>query len=183
MKKSGCDEISYGFESGTQRILDYMKKGITIEQSKKAVEITKKVGIDMHGFFIINFPNETKGEIVKTINFAKKMPLKWFRLSLATPYPGTELYKICIKNNLVSKEQLKDWEKYNYLKEFYIYNPNISEKNLKNLLKKSNLILFMKISYIKITQKKFWNRIIQGDFHTIIHSLKYIKNLLTIQRR
>jgi radical SAM superfamily enzyme YgiQ (UPF0313 family) len=181
MKKAGCVEISYGFESGTQRVLDFMKKGITIEQSRKAAEITRKVGIDMHGFFIINFPTERKEEMIKTIKFARELPLKWFRVSLATPYPGTELFEICIKNNLLSEEQLQDWSRYNYLKEFYIPNPNVSEKEIKKLLRNADIMLILKRTWVENALKKILMRIMKGDFYIFIRGLRYIRNILSIR--
>lgn len=181
MKKAGCNEISYGFESGTQRILDYIKKGFRVEESKKAVEMTKKIGIDMHGFFIINFPNETKKEMRKTIKFARKMPIIGFRLSLATPYPGTELYEICKKNSYLSKEQIENWEKYSYLKNFYIHNFYISEKDLKKLLRKTNIMLILNTTYFKSIFTKIMRRVLNGDFYVVIRALRYLRNILTIK--
>jgi len=181
MKNAGCNEVSYGFESGTQRVLDYIKKSFRIEEARKAIKMTKKIGIDIHGFFIINFQNETKKEMMNTIMFARKMPLKGFRLSLATPYPGTELYKICKKNNCLSKEQEKNWEKYSYLKNFYIHNFYMSENDLKKLLRKTNIMLILNTTYLKSMFTKIMRRLLNGDFHVFVRGLRYLRNILTIK--
>jgi radical SAM superfamily enzyme YgiQ (UPF0313 family) len=180
MKKAGCRIVAYGFESGTQRILNYIKKGITLEQSKRAAEIAKKLDMEMDAFFIINFPTEKKEEIINTIRFARTMPFGWFRLSSATPYPGTELYNICRKNNYVSEEKLFNWANYNYLKGFYIYNPEITERDLKKLLKKSDLKLLFTLTCLKTKFIKVLRDIVEGDFNTIKRNIKLILRMLSI---
>ncbi|GAG26856.1 unnamed protein product, partial [marine sediment metagenome] len=106
MKEAGCYLIGYGIESGNQRILNILKKGITIEQVEKAVRITKKAGIETLGYFMFGIPGETEKEIKETINFAKSLNLDFAQFSIATAYPGTELYQIAKSSGKVPK----DWE-------------------------------------------------------------------------
>jgi len=94
MKKAGCYLIGYGIESGSQRVLNILKKGITIEGIEKAIEMTKKAGIGVLGYFMMGIPGETEREIKETINFAKSLDVDFALFSIATPYPGTELYQI-----------------------------------------------------------------------------------------
>lgn len=94
MKKAGCYLIGYGIESGSQRVLGILKKGITIEMVEKAVGMTKKAGIGVLGYFMIGIPGETEEELKETINFAKNLDIDFALFSIATPYPGTELYQI-----------------------------------------------------------------------------------------
>lgn len=98
MKKAGCWQILYGLESGNQKILNKLQKGITIEQTKKALEITHGVGIRTKGFFILGTPFETKETAQQTIDFIKKVALDDFHMTYFTPFPGTEIYKKEIKN-------------------------------------------------------------------------------------
>lgn len=93
LKKAGCWQIWYGIESGSQRILDIIKKRTNIQMIKDAVESTAKAGIHSCGFFIIGHPTETKEDIEKTIKFATSMPVSEAHFSLMTPFPGSELYK------------------------------------------------------------------------------------------
>jgi len=109
MKKAGCHLIFYGIESGSERILKLMNKGETHAQMIKAVKITKEAGIETLGSFILGYPEETRSELLQTIAFAKKLGVDFAEFSIATPYPGTELYEITAKRNLLLT---KNWSEY-----------------------------------------------------------------------
>lgn len=102
MKESGCYMISFGIESGSQRILDAMRKGITIEQIKRAISLCKKSGIEAMGYFMIGNPLETEGDARETIKFSQKLGLDLATFGTTAAYPGTELYKWAIENNALS---------------------------------------------------------------------------------
>lgn len=110
MKEAGCHSMGYGIESGSQETLNYIKKGITLEQAKRAIEITKKVGLETNAFWMIGFPNEKEEDIRKTIELNKSLPLDVHdTFSLLTPFPGTDLYKDMKKEGLILHE---DWSSY-----------------------------------------------------------------------
>jgi len=92
MKGAGCWQIWYGIESGSQRVLDAIKKHTSIEQIEKAVQMTKDAGISPCGFFIIGNPTETKKSLRDTINFALRLPLDEVHFCYMTPFPGSEIY-------------------------------------------------------------------------------------------
>lgn len=92
MAESGCYEIGYGMESGSQRILDFMKKGVNIGQMKKAITLTKKAGISTKTYFLIGFPGETEEDIRKTIDLAIELDTDIVAYAILTPYPGSELF-------------------------------------------------------------------------------------------
>lgn len=92
MKESGCTRVYYGCESGNPRILKVIKKGITLERVRKAVEMTNKVGIENAVTFIIGHPSETFKEAMDTVNFAKNLSASFVVFYNLTPYPGTELF-------------------------------------------------------------------------------------------
>ncbi|MEW5947562.1 MAG: radical SAM protein [bacterium] len=93
MKRAGCWQTAYGVESGSQLILDFLKKGVTLDQIRTALLWTKKAGIRTRGFFMIGVPRETTGTIRETIAFSRKLPLDDLHVSLFVPYPGSELYE------------------------------------------------------------------------------------------
>ena len=97
MRRAGCEVLSYGFESGSQRILDGMKKGVKIEQSESAISITRKAGIKPFGSLMIGMLGETRETIKETIDFIKRTDLSLHKFFYTTPYPGTELYEIAKK--------------------------------------------------------------------------------------
>jgi hypothetical protein len=70
MKGAGCYSLSFGFESGSKRILDFIKKDTTLEMAHKAVELVTRHGMEAHGFFILGFPTETEEEMEETIRFS-----------------------------------------------------------------------------------------------------------------
>jgi anaerobic magnesium-protoporphyrin IX monomethyl ester cyclase len=92
MRKAGCWQIHYGLESGSQRLLDYIKKGITLEQSRMAVRFARKAGIQVRAYFMVGLPTETREETLQTIKFAKDVDPDYAKFSLTTPYPGTPLF-------------------------------------------------------------------------------------------
>lgn len=94
IKKVGCYSVSYGIESGSQRMLDLMKKQTAIDTIKKVVKETKSLGLDVRGYFLFGFPTETKEEILETIDFAKRLRLTDATFSLLIPLPGTEIYEM-----------------------------------------------------------------------------------------
>jgi radical SAM superfamily enzyme YgiQ (UPF0313 family) len=93
MRKAGCWNIFYGLEAGDQSLLDNINKGITLEQIIKAVEWTKKAGIEVRASFMLALPGETKKLAQKTINLALKLDIDYVQFCITTPYPGTKLYQ------------------------------------------------------------------------------------------
>ncbi|MFB6089109.1 MAG: hypothetical protein ABEK36_05005, partial [Candidatus Aenigmatarchaeota archaeon] len=85
--------IWYGIESGSQKILNNLGKGTTLEQSKKAVGLTDKIGIKSAGYFMFGNPEETAEDIEKTIRFSKNLPLYYAHFLKLTPRPGSKMYK------------------------------------------------------------------------------------------
>ncbi|MBU3897252.1 MAG: B12-binding domain-containing radical SAM protein [Nanoarchaeota archaeon] len=108
LKEMNVLQIDYGFESGSQRILKYLKRDTTtVEMNKKAVELTHKYGIKIHGFFMIGAPDETKDDILKTLNFIKENKIDTITLTVLAPYPGTEIWEDAKQRGLVSDDM--DW--------------------------------------------------------------------------
>ncbi len=101
MKDGGCRAVYFGIESGTQKILDFIGKRITPEQSLKAVKIAKEAGLRVMGAFIIGFPQETKEDVKRTIKFSKKVGVDYAQFTIATPYPGTRLWTLALKEKLL----------------------------------------------------------------------------------
>lgn len=92
MADNGCWQIRFGIESGNQETLDFIKKGITLQQVRDAADCCKKLGIKTSGFFIIGHHIDTPKTIQETIEFALSLPLTDITVTLNTPLPGTESY-------------------------------------------------------------------------------------------
>jgi len=92
MKSAGCYSLMFGFESGSQNILDNINKKVTVEQMEKAYILTKKTGIKPYPNFMIGSPGESKETVNETIAFIKRLKMPDVSLSITTPFPGSRLF-------------------------------------------------------------------------------------------
>jgi anaerobic magnesium-protoporphyrin IX monomethyl ester cyclase len=91
--RAGCKILYFGIESANQRILDYYNKRITREQSETAVRTARKAGADVIvGSFIVGAPDETRGEIRNTIEFANRIPIDLPQFNILGVFPGTDIW-------------------------------------------------------------------------------------------
>jgi radical SAM superfamily enzyme YgiQ (UPF0313 family) len=104
-KESGCVSIGYGIESGSQKILDNMNKGVTVEQARRAIELTRKAGLGIGAPFMFGYVGENRDTIAETVNFIKEMKLRTAVLFFSTPYPGTDLYDWARKDNRIKHDE------------------------------------------------------------------------------
>ncbi|TAN61176.1 radical SAM protein, partial [bacterium] len=110
MKQAGCVNISFGIETASQRLMELIKKGETVEDNIKAVRLAKSAGLGTRGAFILGLPTETRQESLATIRLAKSLPLDEVKFSLATPYPGSPLYEMAKKEGCIIDGR---WERLN----------------------------------------------------------------------
>jgi hopanoid biosynthesis associated radical SAM protein HpnJ len=108
MKDAGCRLMIVGYESGDQQILKNIKKGATLERARQFTKDAHKLGLVVHGDFILGLPGETRETIKNTIAFAKELDVETIQVSVAHAYPGTELYDFAIKNNFLVKGSMVD---------------------------------------------------------------------------
>lgn len=101
MKAAGCCAIEIGIESGNNEILKAMRKNITIEEGLSACKIIKKHKIDVYADFMVGFPQETEDTLNDTVVAMKKIMCDRIFYSIFTPYPGTEAFEFCRKNELI----------------------------------------------------------------------------------
>ena len=111
MAKAHCRTVMFGIESGSQKILDRLKKDQTLAEVESAVTHAKKSGIEIvHGFFVVGNPDETVEDIRATMDFAAKLPLDTFAFNRLCVYRGTPLWQEFLKRKLVNDDS--DWYKY-----------------------------------------------------------------------
>jgi hopanoid biosynthesis associated radical SAM protein HpnJ len=104
LKDNGLRLLLVGYESGNQKILHNIKKGLLVEVAKRFSKDCRELGIVIHGTFILGLPGETRETIKETLEFAKEVNPHTIQVSLAAPYPGTFLYKQAKENGWFAED-------------------------------------------------------------------------------
>jgi hopanoid biosynthesis associated radical SAM protein HpnJ len=98
LKDNGLRLLLVGYESGNQQILINIKKGLRVDRARRFAADCRDLGITVHGTFILGLPGETKETIEETIRFAREVNPHTLQVSVAAPYPGTELHRQAVEN-------------------------------------------------------------------------------------
>ena len=177
LKKAGCWQINYGIESGSQKILDILNKGTTVEQNKKAILLTKKAGIKVKGLFMMGNFGETKETIKETLNFIKKTPMDDFHITCYTPLPGADAWYLAQKYG----EFDSDWKKVSMFKADNFIPNGFTKKQLEKYYKKAWATFYLRPRIIfyytkKLKDKQMRRKIIRGG-------LAFLKFLTNVDKR
>src|SRR5438309_4473016 len=108
MRDNGLRLLLVGYESGSQEILNRVKKGIRLDIAREFTKNARALGIKIHGTFIMGLPGETRETIEETIRFARDIDPDSLQVSLAAPYPGTALYREALERGWLAKTELVD---------------------------------------------------------------------------
>jgi radical SAM superfamily enzyme YgiQ (UPF0313 family) len=108
IRDAGCWNIAYGIESGVQAILDRANKGITLQQTRNAVELSREIGLKVTGHVILGLPDETAETMEQTHRFVKELELDYVQYYCAMPYPGTALYEMALAEGWLNT---RDWRR------------------------------------------------------------------------
>jgi len=108
LRDNGLRLLLVGYESGNQRILNHVRKGLRLDVARRFTRDAKALGITIHGTFILGLPGETRETIEETIRFAREIDPHTIQVSLAAPYPGTALYEEARRNDWLEDETLVD---------------------------------------------------------------------------
>jgi anaerobic magnesium-protoporphyrin IX monomethyl ester cyclase len=104
MRQAHCERIHYGVEAGTDRVLKVLQKGITLEQAEQAFRWSKQAGISTLAYFMVGAPTETREDILQTIEFAKRLAPDFVHVTIVTPFPGTQLYRMGLQQGILSHD-------------------------------------------------------------------------------
>jgi len=155
MKEAGCRLLIVGYESGDPQILKNIKKGATIDMAERFTANCKKLGLVIHGDFIVGLPGETRESIRKTIDFAKKLDNETIQVSIAHPYPGTEFYDYAVKNDLISIGNMTDEVGHQLPKVIY---KDLNEAELMDWVEKFYGEYYFRPRVIwRVVRKAMWN--------------------------
>jgi len=108
LRDNGLRLLLVGYESGNQQILNNVKKGIRLDMAREFTRHAKSLGIKIHGTFIVGLPGETPETIEETIRFAQDIDPDTVQVSIAAPYPGTELFRQAQANGWLARDTLVD---------------------------------------------------------------------------
>jgi radical SAM superfamily enzyme YgiQ (UPF0313 family) len=164
MRKSGCWIISYGAESGVQKIIDNAKKEIDVNQTKNAFKWSKDAGIETMAHIVLGLPGETKETIQQTVDFVIKLDPDYTQFYCAIPFPGTEFYQMAIENNWITTNEWNSFE----INQPIISTPFLSAKELRKAKKQAFKSFYLRPSYaLKVfrrtkSPKQLTNTIMQG---------------------
>jgi anaerobic magnesium-protoporphyrin IX monomethyl ester cyclase len=148
MEAAGCYSVSLGIESGSQRILNLLRKRLTLETIREKVALIKSNSkIRMTGFHLIGYLGETVAEIKQTIRLACELPLNKANFSLVMPLPGTEIWYELIKQGLLDPNHV-DWNKI-YSDTLCFRRPGISQSQLLGLQREAYLSFYLRPRIIK----------------------------------
>jgi radical SAM superfamily enzyme YgiQ (UPF0313 family) len=148
MKEAGCRKISFGLESGSQKILDLMRKKATIEQGREAVALVRKCGLKAHASFMLGNVGETLETVKETISFAKSLDLDNATFFITAPFPGTDLYRIAQDLGHISQDT--KWEAFAPItvQQPILVQDNLTSKDLIYWQKKAFREFYLRPRYI-----------------------------------
>jgi len=170
VKEAGCRQVTFGFESGSQRILDVLNKKTTVEQNSRAIRLCKEVGVLANGTFMIGNPTETVKDIGMTQDFIRKHNIYGCGVLISTPYPKTKLWDWCEKNGKIPKNF--KWSDYDYRK----IPINVSDIPPKKLGK-----LFYETAYISMPKGPVRLQTFLSE--AVKHPLRNIKSVIIRPKR
>jgi anaerobic magnesium-protoporphyrin IX monomethyl ester cyclase len=109
MVDAGLRGYFVGFESGNQRVLNFLRKGTRVEQNLEAAEICRKYGIAIWANYMLGMPTETKEEVMDTVRMMKQIDPDYYSPAFFTPHPGTDLYDYVVEHDL---SRITDYDSY-----------------------------------------------------------------------
>lgn len=173
MKETGCHLIFVGIESGNQKIIDYYKKSIKLEDIKKAFKTLNKAGMDTVAHFMIGAPEEDRKKIKESVNLARSLNATFTSFNILIPYPGTEIYSDLLNRGLFEAKDVKDADP---LRNCVFKTKYLSSSALERELKRAYLRFYFSPSYL------FKKIISIRSFSELKNSLMGARGLLNILR-
>lgn len=156
LKAAGCTQVSFGVESGNEKILKETGKGITLKKAEESISLAKKAGLQTGSYFIFGHPYETKQTAWDTIRFAAKLNTDFVAFGIMVPYPGTEIYEMAKRGEGGYKIISSDWADFNKTIGSSLELETLSRKELEKLQLTAYLLFYLKNWRLWDLLKLFW---------------------------
>ena len=141
MERAGCYSMALGIEFGTDRILEKVRKNITVEQIERQIRMIKeKTDIRLTGFFILGHPDETEADIRRTVEMSLRLPLDRANFFNFTPFPGSDLYEELKAQGALAGLRYEDL----YIHSIAYHPPAISAESMKRLQRNAHLRFYLR---------------------------------------
>lgn len=148
LKKAGARLLCVGVESGDQKILDNMKKNITIERIKRFFNDAKEAGILIHACFLLGNPGETKETLEKTLKFAKELNPDTAQIFPIMVYPGTEAFIWAEKKGYIQTNKFNEWLTKEGMHNCIVNKPNLTSEELVKFCDRARKEFYLRPNYI-----------------------------------
>src|SRR5208283_543116 len=144
MHEAGCWMVSYGIESVDRAVLENVKKNITAEQVKKAMEMTRKNGLIASGHVIFGLPGETVDSANATMDFVAGLDMEFAQFYCAVPFPGSDLYSAAVEKGYISSQGFECFRQEKAVMSL----PTISARQVEEIRKKAARIFYTRPSRV-----------------------------------
>lgn len=148
MKKAGCRLVVVGYESGSQKVLDGMHKGITLEQSRRFNAAAKKAKMRVHGCFMVGNPGETKATMKETLEFSKSLRMDTVQYFPLIVYPGTEAWTWAKENHYINAKSYDEWLTADGMHNCVLSRPELSSQELVEFCNYARKQFYLRPSYM-----------------------------------
>lgn len=155
LAQAGCNRIRFGVESGNPKVLENLKKGITLEEVRRAFHLANRAGITTFAYFMLGSPGETEKEIKDSVKLAKEINPDYAQFLVTTPFPATELYRLGMEKGILKGDYWREFSR-NPQKDFtpQWWTENFTHQELEHLQKKAHLSFYYRPRYVWKQLKK-----------------------------
>lgn len=182
MYAAGCRRIHFGIESGNQKVLDRINKGIKLEEVRQAVRWAKAAGIQAKGYFMLGLPGDTEETMQQTIDLAVELDLDEAMFSLTTPFPGTRLW-----DELVKKRPETEYNQ-DFTRAYYYADPDEEVVPFLNVSEVPDAVLgqWVRKAHVALAEaraKRLYRRAFGSWLGTVLWRISHLEFLRVIGRR
>jgi anaerobic magnesium-protoporphyrin IX monomethyl ester cyclase len=147
MKQAGCWMISYGVESGNQKILDTIQKGITLQKIRDTFRITREAGIKRLAFLMVGLPGETRDTIDESVRFSLEIDPDFVGWGVLIVFPGSPFYNMVMEGKFGGEKKLRDLSTEQFAKRL-VFEDNLTVEELEAAAAKANRDFYRRPAYI-----------------------------------